>query len=161
MNKYVYIHYESCHSKNVLKSFIQSEIKRYRLTCSQDPDFEVAKQALRSRLMARSYPPMILDEWMNIHVDRDSLFVSRIEKQSNTANIKMQSSKQNAPLIFKVEHTKRTTDLKLNECLGLTEDAIADEAFHAIFRNRPPILCLTRPKNLADTLVRAKFSKGN
>ena len=145
----------------MLKSFIQIEIKRYRLTCSQDSDFEAAKLALRSRLMARSYPPTILDEWMNIHVDRDSLFVSRIEKQNYTTNRNMQSSKPGAPLIFKVEHTKRTTELKLNECISLTEDAIANEAFHAIFRNRPPVLCLTRPKNLADTLVRAKFSKEN
>jgi hypothetical protein len=82
MNKYVYLHYESCHSKILFKSFIQSELKRYRLTCSRDVDYENAKFAFRQRLLARSYPPETLDEWMNIQLDRNDLFKQRIDKQT-------------------------------------------------------------------------------
>ena len=160
MNKYVYLHYQSCHSKVLFKSFIQSELKRYRLTCSRNVDFEEAKTALRERLLARSYPSDILDEWMNIHLDRNELFTNRIEKQLQLKTA-LKSAKTKIPLIFKIDHTNRTSQLKLNKCLKLTEDAIADIDYPQIFQNRQPVICLKRPRNLADILVRAKFSKDN
>ena len=106
MNKYVYLHYQSCHCKNLLKNFVQSEIKRYRLTCSRDVDFEEAKLAFRDRLVARSYPINILDEWMNLHYDRNSLFANRLANQK-VKRLNKRSTKT-CPLIFKIEHTKRT-----------------------------------------------------
>jgi hypothetical protein len=155
MNKYVYLHYQSCHCKNLLKNFVQSEIKRYRLTCSRDVDFEEAKLAFRDRLVARSYPINILDEWMNLHYDRNSLFANRLANQK-VKRLNKRSTKT-CPLIFKIEHTKRTNKLNLKDCLALTEDALADIDFLPIFQNRPPVICLTRPKNLGEILVRAEF----
>ena len=160
MNKYVYLHYESCHSKILFKSFIQSELKRYRLTCSRDVDFENAKSAFRERLLARSYPPETLDEWMSILLDRNDLFKQRIDKQTQLYSAQNRA-KTKTPLIFKIDHTNRTSQLQLNKCLTLTEDAVADTDYPQIFNNRQPIICIKRPMNLADILVRAKFSKND
>ena len=154
MNKYVYLHYQSCHSKQLLKSYIQGEINRYRLTCSRNEDYETAKEALHSRLMDRGYPLPILDQWMDIHPNRNVLFEKRIKRINNKRN----SINNYQPLIFKIPYTKRTSQLNLSKCLTLTEDAIADIDSKLIFNNRPPTICLTRPKNLSDILVRASYT---
>ena len=153
MNKYVYLHYHSCHSKQLLKSYIQGEINRYRLTCSRNEDYETAKAALHSRLLDRGYPLQILDQWMDIHPNRNVLFEKRIKRINNKRN----SINNYQPLIFKIPYTNRTSQLNLSKCLTLTEDVISDIDSKIIFNNRSPTICLTRPKNLSDILVRASY----
>ena len=156
MNRYVYIHYKSCHSSFVFKSFIQSELKRYRILCSKDEDFITAKEAFQERLLARGYHNDTIAQWFNITTDRNTLFEQRLVKQ--LAKQQANQSIKPCPLVFKVAHTPRTTQLIIADCLALNEAALADEDYHTIFNDRPPILCLTRPNNLGDILVRAKYS---
>ena len=95
---------------------------------------------------------------MNIQLDRNDLFKQRIDKQTQLYSAQ-KSAKTKTPLIFKIDHTKCTSKLQLNKCLTLTEDAVADTDYPQIFNNRQPIVCIKRPTNLADILVRAKFIK--
>ena len=155
MNKYVYLHYKSCHSERIKRGFIVSEMKRYCISCSLQSDYITAVDAFRSRLLARGYPPNVLDQWMDVKLDREQLIRERIVSEIPTDTSPIKAS---PPLIFKIEYTPRTIALKLNECLAITEDAVADPDYNTIFGNRRPILCLTRTQNLSDLLVRSTFS---
>jgi hypothetical protein len=46
-NMYLYFPPHSFHQPSVFKSFIQSEIKRYRICCSNDADFESAVNSFK------------------------------------------------------------------------------------------------------------------
>jgi hypothetical protein len=55
INQYLYIPPYSNHSPTVFKNLVQAELKRYRLICSRDSDFETAKSLFYQRLKARGY----------------------------------------------------------------------------------------------------------
>jgi hypothetical protein len=154
INKYLYLPYCSAHSKKVMKGFITAELQRFRICCTDEHDFLTVKTLFHNRLLARGYPPDILDDWMSRETtDRPTLISRRLQQERDKQNLKQAPT----PTIFKIRQSQRTTRLQLNHCLSTHDTASFDPDAPAIFSNREPVLCLVRPTNLGEILTTAKY----
>lgn len=55
MNRYLYIKPQSRHQKHVFRNFIRSELRRYRLYCTEDADYDTCVHLFQKRLIRRGY----------------------------------------------------------------------------------------------------------
>ncbi len=61
MNAYLDISVYSFHSRNTYRSFIESEVRRYTMWCTNSNDVSDILVKLRERLKARGYADTLLD----------------------------------------------------------------------------------------------------
>jgi len=73
MNKYLYIPPTSYHSDVLKKNIIWNEIRRYRLNCESDVDFNAACAQYKSRLSLRGYSLFYLNPIFSYRPKREDL----------------------------------------------------------------------------------------
>ena len=73
INKYLYLPPTSFHPPHVYKGYITSELKRYRIQCSLDNDYDNMKRLLHKRLLNRSFKPEFLKPIFDLQYNRDTL----------------------------------------------------------------------------------------
>lgn len=150
-NKYLYLPPTSYHNKSTFTTLIHSELKRYRIICSNDAAFNTIKQQFRERLLQRGYANDTLDTIMNITVDRTTLLTTYTQNKHNNHST-IQST---APLIFKTYRTPRQRLLNLKQCLQPDEYVWCDPNSRTIFNstNNSTIIACKRTNNLKDILT--------
>jgi hypothetical protein len=149
MNKYLYIPQFSAHSN--FSSIVIAELKRYRIFCSSDVDYQTIRDLFFTRLLARGYNPSDLRVWFSLIPPRSTLLTARLSKVST-------SSSSLSPIIFKTPRTPRSIQLNLSPLLRYSPSLYADPDFTTIFPSRPPIICYTSTPNLGRTLTSTTFS---
>jgi hypothetical protein len=157
-NMYLYFPPCSFHQTSIFKSFIQSEIKRYRICCTNDSDFESAVNNFKIRLLARGYKAEYLTKVMNIKLNRCELLNKVLLKNLfNHENSNYNNSYR--PIIFKTTFTSRQKRIKINECLAFTESLWADQKSEFIFdkKRKAPLVSYKRSNNLKEKLISSKF----
>jgi hypothetical protein len=184
MNRYLYIPPFSYHQQAMFKAFIFSEIRRYRLSCTLDTDFEHTCSQFNQRLIQRGYAGSeFIESKQRFNLSRmDILFTGDCKqfylKQQNGDNINLiidnnlnflpfrkliqeSSSAEITPLIFKLASTPRfsTVEIKKNLALDIDKHGFVFDQFpHALEQfSIPPILCRTRTTKIQDILIRSKF----
>jgi hypothetical protein len=90
INKYLYIPPFSDHSPSMLYNIITQEIKRYRLHCEDDDEFDAVCNLFMERLMQRGYSKQYLEPFLAAAPLREDL----MKQLSQTANEKASSRKQ-------------------------------------------------------------------
>jgi hypothetical protein len=148
-NKYLYIPPHSYHQPFVFKSLISSEIKRYRLLCTDDNDFHNVKSAFYERLLLRGFTAASLDHF----------FVEAPTRESLLHNIKFPAvvkDNTEAPVIFKTVLTPRIQRLNISSILKPPESLFIEEPSSLLILRKKPIVCYKRGPTLGDALISSK-----
>jgi hypothetical protein len=157
-NMYLYLPPSSFHQPSVFKSFIQAEIKRYLVCCSNEIDFNLAVESFKLRLLARGFGLDFLNKVMNINIERNVLL--KIATQKNNINHnKSNKISTLIPIIFKSNYCERIKSMDIKNCLKYTESLWSDPKSQFIFNSKrsTPIVSYKRSKNLKEILITSKF----
>lgn len=147
-NKYLYLPPSSFHSHHVFPAFIQAEIHRYRILCSETEEFDLACANFYSRLSNRGYSAEQLDGWFYTARERtreDLLSAVRnrfSQQQQQQQDSSSPSSSKTTPIIFKCHFTPETKAIKISSCLQPQgEEWAKGSKVRSVFENGPPITC--------------------
>jgi hypothetical protein len=158
-NKYLYLPQFSFHNSPVFKAFINAEINRILLNCSQNSDFLSNKELFKQRLLKRTYNSDFLAQLFEVPRSRDD-YIQRIYNKQNTKNHNMKnniSTQKSRPLIFKSTYDQESLQFKVKQHLKLPLDITTDPTAHAIFSGRDPIICYKKSQSLGQKLSRTKY----
>jgi hypothetical protein len=148
-NRYLYLPPFSFHAPAVFRGFISSEIKRYRLACSNDNEYSNLLHLFYQRLQARAYPPTFLAPLFSSAPHRHDL----LHHAQHTATLN--TPRHIPPLLIKLPYCSRTATLPIQRCLQPTDNYFSDPDFRQIIGNSRvrPIICYTSPPNLGNLLT--------
>lgn len=152
-NAYMYIHTSSFHKEAVHINLYKSELLRYRLSCTQDDDFENIKQLFFLRLTARGHKASdILLHTSSINLDRPTLIANLKQKEPKESLSTATSSPQ--PFIFTVTNSPRSVPLKKLQWFNkIPEYILSDPSCELIFNQKRPIVFgLKNPPKLSSLL---------
>jgi len=155
INTYLYLPTSSYHKKSTFKSTIQSEMRRYRIGCSSDTDYNTIVQQFYHRLTARGegYSANYLQSVMNIQFNRTEL-LQHCQQQLNNPR---DNTHDTTPIVFKTTNTPRQQALTLSKCLAFDEYIWSDPNSSTVLPpNSKPIISYSRAKNLRDTLTKSQ-----
>jgi hypothetical protein len=152
-NKYLYLTPHSYHHPTIFHNFITSELKRYRLYCSEDKDFDATKTAFRDRLLARGYEPGFLLLLFNAPIHRAQLLIDLTRSYQTTTTT---PTEELQPLVFITARTPRTQSCNIQACLAVPEYVYSTIAGKEIF-NRV-IVCNKTTDNLEQLLITSDFT---
>ena len=93
-NKYQYIPPSSAHCSAVFYNWIVEELKRYRVRCTHDADYNLLVRAFATRLRARGYEPMLVARAVTSVPSRATLTLTLIGKYLNPTNPNQLSSRR-------------------------------------------------------------------
>lgn len=144
-NKYLYLSPATYHPRHVLTGFISSELKRYRILCSINDDFDTAKENLKQRLIHRNYPITFLQPLLDQHLDRNTLLHNHNTKDT-----------QQRPT-FSVLLGPDLEQIPLGKILNPTQTMQGTDELNNIFHNKPPLLAKSHPDNLGQQIIRARI----
>ena len=148
INKYLYIPQSSFHSSSIKKGFISSELRRYRLNCSNHNDFLNIKNLFFQRLLKREYSALFLNKIFNKNLCRNTI-LEQIENnnQSNTKDNK------SIPNIFKIKFNTRIKNKEIKQCIHIPQDLTQHPQFLSIFKGQQPTICNIRNRNIQNILI--------
>jgi hypothetical protein len=157
-NKYLYLPMTSFHKHSTYISFITAELKRYRINCSCDTQYNTIKINFFQRLLTRGYPKSFLTPLFEVSLDRQLLLQSYKDKfaikQTTTGHNKF----TNMPLIIKIPNTPRTKKLNLQHVLKYDEFLWADPSTHQVVKhNKIPMITLTKTQNIGSIITESKY----
>ena len=146
INKYVYIPPTSFHSKRTFRGIVLGELRRYRINCSNDADFESAKRLFHDRLVARGHCALELAAVFETVFDRVSLLhtISNVSKTS--------CNDLNNP-IFISTRSPRTLALNLKDCFQYPEYLFNDIHSSLIFSGRAPVISYRSTPNISSLIA--------
>jgi len=83
LNNYLYLPWASSHSKNTKIGLIKGEVQRYVRNCSKFNDYIKVKKKFAYRLLARGYPPAVINNTINLvtYKQREELLENVMKKQ--------------------------------------------------------------------------------
>jgi len=138
-NKFQYLHYSSAHPKKTFKSLVKGELTRLLRACSDEDTYITVIKKLKSAFTDRDYPTRLLCETV------------RSVPYSSRCNILLQKDKEPCPydtfLVLPYTQDLDLRNIKSNLRLTETETDVVPT----------PCLSLTKTKNVAKHLVRAKL----
>ena len=150
-NRFLFIPPTSFHENH---KWIQEYVYRIRLICSEDIEYHKHAQNFYCQLCDRAHKTTDIQQYFT-PANRNSLIQKEITKQNNK---QPQARTKSTPLVFKLTRTLKTIGIKreLKEVLKITDYALIDPDTEKIFNKQAtPLLCVKRPKNISDILVRA------
>ena len=151
--KYIYLPPSSYHRNSVFKSFVTTELRRYRLVCTNDDDFANIKNLFKQRLLDRGYELLFIEQLFCINLCRANIIANIVHKQ-----IKNKQTNSN-PLVFQTVLTPRHANIDLKTCLQYTEMLWSDQRSSRVLNSKQnhPILCFKRTKTLKDLLTTSSY----
>jgi hypothetical protein len=148
-NKYLYITPKSYHHPSIFANFITSELRRYRLYCSEDSDYQATKTLFYDRLLSRGYQHSYLHLLFNTPVHRPHLLAQlSLTYSSLTSPL---SPQKPPPLVFVTPRTPKTEYMNIQRCLKVPEYVYSTMEGTEIF-NRI-IICNKITANLDQLLI--------
>ena len=160
MNQYLYIPPFSYHNKTMFKAFIQSEINRYKVKCSDKNDYYNVKSLFFNRLIARGYEiEKIIPLFETSDYDDRSNILQHLKSNQNKSNNNCNNSPSDfSPLVLSVPLSKRTTALNLPSIFKNQHDASFNPNYNSIFGYPPRVIVsYKRSKNLGDMIGSSRY----
>ena len=140
----------SRHRFSVFENLVLSELRRYRLNCTKDEDYEKVKALFKQRLDKRKYQFGFAFNSFSIP-DRNTLLIQAIQlKFGNKSNIVPVSSLFGRALTY----DPQTTTFNWNSIFRIPEEVADEININQFHRKR---IALKHPPNLAKRLIRAKL----
>ena len=142
-----YLHFGSDHPLHTKKAVPFGLGIRIRRICTSEKDFEVHRDNLKSRLLAREYPEAIVDQELRKveKVSKDTLLVDRSAKDAEVRVPLAVTFTQNLP---NIRHALRNKRHILQKSQRLRDVFLSDS-----------IVAYRRGRNLGDILVHAKTKR--
>ena len=142
INKYVYLPPHSFHAKHTFRSIILSELRRYRINCSSDNDFEITKELFFKRLCERGHKASNISCVFGVQFNRSTLLDS-------IDSITLPSSDGNSDnAIFCCKRTPRTLFMNLREVLRYPQYLFNDPHSSFCFNGSAPLISYKSTPNL-------------
>lgn len=180
MNAYLYIPVFSFHSRNTYRSFIESEVRRYTLCCTNPNDVSSMLVKFRQRLKDRGYPDKLLDVCLSrVFVRNEILFplIARIAYGLN-ANSHLilrncdvcpfnppyiAKKKRDGLLVFVLENSPRYSDSVLRDILSY-EKSGARFTYELCFdvltqKRKSSMVCKKSAPKIGRDLFRSRYVK--
>ena len=151
-NRYLYLPPNSFHRTHVFRSYIVSELNRYRLGCTSDSDFESIRVQFFNRLVDRGYNPDLLRQLWGLYTDRQTL----LNKMNDRFLYRV--SRPSPPITFNTTFTPETECLKISSLLRLPSYITADPDLAKVFDNANPITCFSNPQSALGSLSQGRKS---
>lgn len=153
MNRYLYIPFDSYHPRNVLKSFIKTELLRY-LRCSDDEsEYDTCVFNFFKRLRRRKYPAEFLIESLS------SIPYSMRNDILNKAQDSKDKNQENTNLFCKYTPNPQICATKLGRSLNCLLNSLKNaEADGPVAKNTRIIKCKTRGETIAN-LISKTYAK--
>lgn len=132
LNTHSYIPPTSSHKVKVFSNFIRSELRRYRLLCTLDTDFQNISAEFYLRLLNRGYKATFIRKHFYGTPSRRYLLLqlTRPARQQNPNNI----------LLFRPPHTDPKYKIPWHEMLKIPDMIKKDRRFRLAFQNNARIL---------------------
>ena len=154
-NAYQYLHPTSYHQKTVFPAYITAEIKRIRIACTNDIDFEYNKELFKSRLLNRGYNNSFLTRLFSNTYLRQEL-INNIKKTFNNNNNNCHNNNNTRQLtaVFKIEKNEYSKLLPMKYILGNNKTLDGNYSIKSI-------ICKLNKKSIGANLVSSKFHEFN
>jgi hypothetical protein len=146
-NAYMYIPLSSDHPKDMFKSFVQGELRRYIRNNSSKAGFTHMAKVFIARLLDRGYDPAILKEWFSeIKYENRKKYLAKQIKPKEGVKV----------LPFKVTYDRFIGKLKLGKKL---QNCVSRhrKQLSFIFDQYRPLVCFKKGKTIGQTVVRAQI----
>jgi hypothetical protein len=177
MNAYLYIPVFSFHSRNTYRSFIESEVRRYTMCCTNPNDVSDMLVKFRQRLKARGYPDKLLDVCLSrTFVRNDILFPPLARAAYNINNIQnmlrscdvcpfkppyIPKKKRDGSLVFVLENSPRFSDSILRDILNYEksgEQFTYEMCFDVLTqRRKSTMVCKKSAPKIGQELFRSRY----
>jgi hypothetical protein len=178
MNAYLYIPVFSFHSRNTYRSFIESEVRRYTMCCSNPNDVSDMLVKFRKRLKDRGYPDKLLDVCLSrVFVRNDILFPPLARTAyglSKNAHILLNhcevcpfnppfipKKKRDGSLVFVLENSPRFSDSVLRDILSYEKSGgrfTYEMGFDVLSqRRKSTMVCKKSAPKLGRDLFRSRY----
>jgi hypothetical protein len=165
-NKYLYLPMTSYHRITTFTSFITSELKRYRISCTDNESFNTIKQQFTERLLSRGYTAEFLEPLLHIELNRDTIIQQYKDRQHNKLNQNNHNlnnssitNTNNTQISFCTTNTPRQRKIKLKQCLAYDDFIYADPNSEYIFgHNKSPLITYKRTQNIGDIITESKYN---
>ena len=135
----------SCHPPHCTKNIPYSQALRLRRICSSDSDFELRARDLSKHLQKRQYFRSSIEE---------AIEKARKTPRVETLTYKTRQSNSRVPLVCEYHPALPPLASFIHKHLPILH---SQERLKSVFPE-PPVLAYSRPRNLRDILVTAKFS---
>ena len=140
-NLYLYIPWNSFHTRAMKKAFIQTELRRYIRNSSSQTEFERIRAAFFHRLRDRGYPkPFLVEVFTTISYSDRPRFLTKTALTNG-----------DFPLLFKTTYTPLSASIRIKRLLTEYWNLLDPTAFP-----HQPIVCYKRTANLGGLLCSAK-----
>lgn len=147
-NKFLFLPPNSSHPPHIFKGWIGGYIKRMRLNCSLEHEFQTALDNFKRHLQARGYSNIQLNEPFKLLPQRQELLEKQDQKRSFTG-IPFVTTFRAEVKMFRQELIQALTTP-----VGLE---LHPDIEYVLERKNRPLLSFTREKNLRETLVNSKL----
>ena len=151
-NKYLYLPSFSFHRETIFSGFINSELQRIRLHCTDDIDFFRFKHQFYIHLTHRGYRKHFLDNIFESVYVRSELYIKRKLKKYVAKNCSPQRS-----VVFTTTFSPSQQLLNFQSILELNQDLSLDPLADYIFANRNPIVSFKKTKSFKELLIRSRY----
>jgi hypothetical protein len=152
-NKYLYLPTLSYHQPSTFTAFVTAELKRYRLNCTTNTNYNTAQQQFYSRLRERDYKAAYLQPLFASIPDRTTLILNIRDKRATATDL---NNSTNQPLNYITQYCPEINSINLKQLVN-PPDPTALEAYHTVFNNRGPQLCYRYHNNISKQIVTAKL----
>ena len=150
VNKYHYIPYLSNHQPHVFKNFITQELKRYRLSCTNDSDFKSLVVLFKQRLARRGYPPDLVDAILPTLPTRAQLFEAVVSSMAPARHPKACSK---PPPVITLSLPKLHPDPHWRQIFKLPVDITGFAEYRAAYGNSNIVIGHKNPPNIASFII--------
>lgn len=153
-NKYLYIPPFSFHPRSTFRAFINSELQRFRLHCTNDLDFSIIQNKFYNQLVDRGYSTPFLDSIFPYKGTRQEIFIKRKDNKDNKRDGALNKA---TPLVFVTDFTPTQRTLDFNSAFELNDSLALDPIAFMIFANRRPITAFKSSANLKERLTNSRY----
>ncbi len=136
-----YLNYESCHPDSCKDAIPKSQFLRLRRICSNDRDFKLQCDRMRSFFVKRGYPEQVLDRALNS--------VSRVNR-SRAMEKRVRNTSDRVPLVL----TYHPHNVAIQRILirNFKSMVLEDPQMSAVFEDSLPITAYRKGKSLKQHL---------
>jgi hypothetical protein len=157
LNVYQYLPPFSKHRRHIFVNLVRNELRRYKLICSDEADYEKIKLAFWFRLLARGYTEDIFIEACTTVPSRDSLLIVAEQRDRLRVQGLLPKKKRNIGPLFMVRMPEITPKLDLKAIVTLPEQVVTERGYRKTFHSLPVTIVQQGGPSISQLLVRAEL----
>ena len=157
LNVYQYLPPFSKHGRHIFVNLVRNELRRYKLICSDNVDYQKIKDAFWERLRVRGYTEDIfIEACTSIPPRANLLTVAELRDKLRVAGT-LPKKKRNIGPLFMVRMPEMTPKLPLKTIVTLPEQLVTERGYRKTFHGLPVSIMERSGPSISQLLVRAEL----